>query len=80
MLPDGHTFGLMLNVDWFNPYKHTQYSVGALYFKVNSCSVDPQKNRCNSNFSVDFEISNFTLLSAAPPLFSYAYKRRTSYS
>ena len=25
---------LALNVDWFQPFKHTQYSVGALYFQV----------------------------------------------
>lgn len=34
MLSDGNTFGLMLNVDWFNPYKHIQYSVGALYVSI----------------------------------------------
>lgn len=28
------TFGLMINVDWFQPYKHVQYSVGAMYITV----------------------------------------------
>ena len=28
------TYGLMLNVDWFNPFKHTQYSLGAIYLTV----------------------------------------------
>lgn len=26
-----HNYGLMLNVDWFQPFKHSIYSVGALY-------------------------------------------------
>ena len=34
MLSDGSTFGLMLNVDWFNIYKHIQCSVGALYISI----------------------------------------------
>ena len=25
------TYGLMLNIDWFKPCKHTEYSVGAMY-------------------------------------------------
>ena len=24
-------YGVMLNVDWFNPYKHVKYSIGAIY-------------------------------------------------
>ena len=28
------TYGLMLNVDWFKPYKHLEYSVGAIYLTV----------------------------------------------
>ena len=27
-------FGLMINVDWFQPYKHTTFSVGAIYLSV----------------------------------------------
>lgn len=27
-------YGLMLNVDWFQPFKHTNYSVGAIYLSV----------------------------------------------
>ena len=31
-LSDPYTFGLMMNIDWFRPYKHVQnYSVGAIY-------------------------------------------------
>ena len=29
-----HNFLLMLNCDWFQPYKHTQFSVGVLYFAI----------------------------------------------
>ena len=29
-----HNFGLMLNVDWFQTYKHTQYSVGVIYLAL----------------------------------------------
>ena len=28
------TFGFMLNIDWFQPYKYTQYSVGAIYLVI----------------------------------------------
>lgn len=27
-------FGVMLNVDWFQPFKHTNYSVGAIYLTI----------------------------------------------
>lgn len=27
-------YGLMLNVDWFRPFKHVQYSVGAVYLTI----------------------------------------------
>ncbi|SMN01766.1 hypothetical protein SPONN_25 [uncultured Candidatus Thioglobus sp.] len=33
-LLDKHTLGLSLNVDWFRPYKHVEYSVGAMYIAV----------------------------------------------
>ena len=25
---------LALNIDWFNPYKHTQYTIGAVYLTI----------------------------------------------
>ena len=28
------TYGLMLNVDWFRPCKHTEYSLGAIYLTI----------------------------------------------
>ena len=33
-LTDKCSLALMLNCDWFQPYKHLQYSVGALYLSV----------------------------------------------
>ena len=33
-LRSGFNFGLMLNIDWFKPCKHTEYSVGAIYLTV----------------------------------------------
>ena len=29
-----HNFGLILNIDWFNPFKHIEYSVGVIYLVV----------------------------------------------
>ena len=41
MIYDGRPFldlpnniALALNIDWFNPYKHTQYSIGAVYLTI----------------------------------------------
>ena len=31
---DHFAYGFMINVDWFQPYKHTQYSVGVVYLTV----------------------------------------------
>ena len=33
-LEDTHTYGLILNLDWFQPYKHLRYSVGVIYLSV----------------------------------------------
>ena len=33
-LSDSFTYGLMLNIDWFKPCKHTEYSIGAIYLTV----------------------------------------------
>ena len=29
-----HAYALMINIDWFQPYKHLTYSVGAIYLSV----------------------------------------------
>ena len=29
-----NNIALALNIDWFNPYKHTQYSIGAVYLTI----------------------------------------------
>lgn len=33
-LENSFTYGLMLNIDWFKPCKHTEYSIGAIYLTV----------------------------------------------
>ena len=32
--PFCYQYGLMLNIDWFRPCKHTEYSIGAIYLTV----------------------------------------------
>ena len=34
LLSDALSLGLMINVDWFQPYKHINYSVGAIYVVI----------------------------------------------
>ena len=29
-----YAYGLMMNIDWFKPFKHLKYSVGAIYLTV----------------------------------------------
>ena len=29
-----NNIGLAFNIDWFNPYDHTQYSIGAIYISI----------------------------------------------
>lgn len=29
-----HHLGLMLNCDWFQPFHHTQYSIGVIYLVI----------------------------------------------
>lgn len=33
-LEENYSYGFMLNLDWFQPYKHLQYSVGVIYLSV----------------------------------------------
>ena len=33
-LSQRNNYGLLLNVDWFQPYKHVQYSVGVIYLVI----------------------------------------------
>ena len=33
-LTEPHTYGLLLNVDWLQPYKHVEYSVGVIYLVI----------------------------------------------
>ena len=33
-LSDKNTIGLMMNTDWFQPFKHRQYSIGVVYLVI----------------------------------------------
>ncbi len=33
-LSQRHCLGLMINLDWFRPFKHSEYSIGAIYITV----------------------------------------------
>ena len=33
-LAEPYTYGLILNLDWFQPYKHLTYSVGVIYLSI----------------------------------------------
>ena len=52
---DNYSFGFMLNCDWFQPYKHLQYSVGVIYLTI-----------LNLPFSVRNKIQNVILVGIIP--------------
>ena len=33
-LSEPHNLGLLLNIDWFQPFTYTQYSVGVMYLVI----------------------------------------------
>lgn len=33
-LSECNSYGLLLNIDWLQPYKHTEYSVGVIYLVI----------------------------------------------
>ena len=50
----GSTVGFMLNVDWFNPFKHRMYSMGAIYLSTLNLTrpiryKEQNKNTCWPN-------------------------------
>ena len=50
-----HNLNLMMNVDWFNPYEETQYSVGAVYLVIQNL---PRYER--------FKLTNIVLVGLIP--------------
>ena len=54
-LSDDHAYGLMINIDWFQPYKHLTYSVGAIYLSVFNL---PRKSR--------YKLQNICLVGIMP--------------
>ena len=49
-LAEPFSYGFMINVDWFQPYKHTQYSVGVIYLTLlnlpRHMRNKPENGRC----------------------------------
>ena len=37
-----YTFGLTLNLDWFQPFKHSTYSIGAIYLTIMNLPREPE--------------------------------------
>lgn len=54
-LTNPNSLYLMMNVDWFNPYEETQYSVGAIYLVVQNL---PRRER--------FKLKNIILVGLIP--------------
>ena len=46
-LAASHNYLLMLNCDWFQPYKHTSFSVGVLYLAVQNLPREQRFKRDN---------------------------------
>ena len=54
-LDNDHTYAFMINMDWFQPYKHLTYSVGAIYLSV-----------FNLPRSVRYQLQNICLVGIIP--------------
>ena len=42
-----HNFAFILNIDWYQPYRHTQYSLGAIYLAILNLPRDIRYRREN---------------------------------
>ena len=47
LLSSKYTLGLLLNADWFQPYKHVTYSTGAMYISI--LNFPRQLRYCHGN-------------------------------
>lgn len=56
-LTRNNSYGLMLNLDWFQPYEHVQYSVGVIYAVV-----------LNLPRSCRFKLNNVMLIGVVPDM------------
>lgn len=56
-LKDKQNYGIMLNLDWFQPYEHVQYSVGVMYAVILNL---PREER--------FKIKNVILIGIIPDM------------
>ena len=50
LLAGRYCLGLLINIDWFQPYKHTEYSVGAIYISI--LNFPRQLRYCRENMIV----------------------------
>ena len=46
-LKDPYTLGMTMNIDWFQPFKHTTYSIGAIYITIMNLPRDIRYKREN---------------------------------
>lgn len=46
-LSEPFSYALMINVDWFQPYTHTQYSIGAIYVTILNLPRHVRNKKCN---------------------------------
>ena len=46
-----HSFGLTINIDWFQPFRHTNYSVGTIYMVVMNLPRAERLNHIMSSFA-----------------------------
>ena len=63
-----HNIGLLLNCDWFQPYKHSQYSVGVLYLII-----------LNLPGSIRFKPENIIIASIIPGPSEPSYNEMNSF-
>ena len=63
-----HNIGLLLNCDWFQPYKHSQYSVGVLYLII-----------LNLPRSIRFKLENVIIAGIIPGPSEPSYNEMNSF-
>ena len=42
-----YCFGLTINLDWFRPFKHSEYSIGAIYLTIMNLPRNERNNQSN---------------------------------
>ncbi len=47
-----YCFGLTINLDWFRPFKHSEYSIGAIYLTIMNLPRNERNKQSNVLFLV----------------------------